>query len=89
MVRRMKAWFAMGIFVVILGLGFVVSGMYSFTIQAQNVDNTEFVIQQSTPIPPTAIPPTAIPPTAIPPTATPGPAPTPTPSRLYTPFIRK
>ncbi|MGB9633810.1 MAG: hypothetical protein ACPL8I_10795, partial [Chloroflexaceae bacterium] len=73
MVRRMKAWFAMGIFVVILGLGFVVSGMYSFTIQAQNVDNTEFVIQQSTPIPPTAIPPTA-----IPPTATPGPAPTPT-----------
>lgn len=81
MVRRMRAWFAMGIVVVVLGFGLAVSSMYSFTVQAQNGDDTEFVIQQSTPIPPTSIPPTA--------TATSGPAPTPTPSRLYTPFIRK
>lgn len=81
MARRMKAWFALAIVVMILGLGVAVSSMYSFTVQAQNDAGTEFVIQQSTatPLPPTATP--------LPPTATPTPTPTSQP-KLHLPFIQ-
>jgi len=93
--RRMKAWFALAIVVVVLGSGFVISTLHSYTAQAQNGDGAEFVIQ-STPLPPTStpLPPTStpLPPTATPSptvTATPSPTVTPTPPRLHMPFIRR